>query len=107
MFVYIREAHPSDSNWADPKTDVKEPKNDAERSAVAKTCLKELKLAMTTVVDGMDDAVAMRYCAWPDRIYIIGTDGKIAYRTDLGPAGFSPKKAGEAIAKLFRSSDDD
>ncbi len=107
LFVYVREAHPSDSNWADPKVDLKEPKTSDERRAAAKTCLSELKLDMPTVIDDMDDTASMSYSAWPERIYVIDRDGKIAFRTALGPMGFAPKKAGEALAKMFRSTDDD
>lgn len=107
LFVYIREAHPIDSNWADSKANLKEPTTLEERAAASRTCCRELKLDMPTVVDELDDTVSMRYCAWPERIYIIGTDGRILYRNALGPFGFKPKEAGQALARLFSSVDDD
>ncbi len=101
LFVYIREAHPSDSNWADGELDVKEPKTQEERAGVAGRCKSKLKLGMRTVVDTLDDRVALAYGAWPERIYIVGTDGKIVYRTALGPMGFKPQEAKAALVKLL------
>ena len=28
------------------------------------------------------------YAAWPDRLYVVGVDGKIAYQGGPGPGGF-------------------
>ena len=41
------------------------------------------------MVDGIDNKVGMSYAAWPDRLYIIGMDGKVAYMGAPGPGGFS------------------
>src|SRR5438128_9281194 len=97
LLVYIREAHPSDSNWGVKGMTQTEPKSLDERIEAAKKLRDKAKLTMPMVVDEMDDVVNMRYGAWPERIYIIGVDGKIAYRTALGPDGFVPKKAREAL----------
>ena len=36
----------------------------------------------------MDNATNHAYGAWPDRMYVIGTDGKITYGGEPGPWGF-------------------
>jgi len=59
-----------------------------ERGATAKQCTAALKLSMPTLIDGADNRVNRAYAAWPDRMYVIGTDGKIAYQGGPGPGGF-------------------
>lgn len=53
------------------------------------------------VVDGIDDEVNMAYSAWPERLYVLKPDGTIHYRGDLGPAGFDPQEAADAVAELL------
>jgi len=43
------------------------------------------------------------YSAHPDRLYLVGKDGKIAYAGAPGPQGFNPDQLEEAIrAELSR-----
>ena len=48
-------------------------------------------------VDEMDDKVMVAYAAWPERLYLVGKDGRTAYAGAPGPAGFSPTELKEAI----------
>ena len=59
-----------------------------ERAAVAEQCLATLKMTMPTLLDKEDNQVNYAYAAWPDRLYVIGVDGKIAYQGGPGPRGF-------------------
>jgi hypothetical protein len=61
-----------------------------ERRDVAESCVSDLKIDIPTVVDDMEDSIAKHYKAHPDRLYIVGKDGKIAYRSGPGPMGFKP-----------------
>jgi hypothetical protein len=101
VFVYIREAHPSDSGWPDPQTPIPDPRTQAERGQVATTCSRTLALSLPQIVDGLDDKVSLAYGAWPERIYVIGTDGRVAYRGGIGPFGFLPQEARRALAGLL------
>ena len=98
--VYIREAHPSQ-----PKNrfDIPQPKEWQERRKVAKDFAGTLKLSVPVLVDTMDDGVAKAYSAWPDRLYIIDRDGKVALEGDPGPWGFAPavKAAPAVLDKLL------
>ena len=38
----------------------------------------------------MDNTAARAYKAWPDRLYVIGLDGRIALAGARGPWGFKP-----------------
>lgn len=103
FLVYIREAHALDSAMPMEFGLVEDPVTEAERSAVAGTCVEGLDLPMPALVDGLDDAVGKAYGGWPDRLYLIGQDGKIAYAGARGPAGFDPEAWEKAIeAELAR-----
>lgn len=59
----------------------------------------KLALEMPAVVDEMDDAVALAYAAMPERLYLIGLDGKVAYKGGMGPMSFRPQEWQQAIEK--------
>jgi hypothetical protein len=92
--VYIQEAHPSDG-WVmrsnvQAGIAVLKAVNFGDRTGVAKTCAATLKLPMPTLVDTMDNAVNYKYSAWPDRIYVVDAQGRIAVQAAHGPRGFKP-----------------
>jgi hypothetical protein len=102
--VYIREAHAIDGQFpmrggaAGPI--VEEPLSLAERSEVAKVCMTRLALEpIPALVDDVDDKVNTAYAAWPDRLYLVGRDGRITYAGGPGPRGFKPDELEAAIRK--------
>lgn len=79
---------------------VEDPVNDLERLGVAQVCMTKLELeSIPSVIDGIDDAVNTAYAAWPDRLYLVGTDGTITYKGGPGPFGFKPDELEEAILR--------
>lgn len=101
--VYIQEAHPIDA-WHDEdnekdKIAVRSEKTLDERCAVADACLTKLKLEIPAVIDGLSNSTESAYTGWPDRLYVIGADGRVAYKSKPGPYGFKP---GEVEATLKR-----
>lgn len=60
-----------------------------------------LKLGMETLVDDMQDTAAHAFNALPDRLFVIGADGRIAYRGERGPRGFDVKDLAAALARLL------
>jgi len=103
--VYVTEAHPTDG-WQVPDNEkdgilIAKHKIFADREKAAEQLRKDLGLKLPIVIDGMDDKISKAYDGWPDRIFIIDKEGKIAYRGGQGPAGFSPSKAKDALAKLL------
>ncbi len=98
--VYIREAHPSDGRRPAPNAP-KDPKTLEERELVASDCVKSMKLSIPFLIDGIEDAANKAYAAWPDRIYIVGKDGKIAYKGGMGPGGFKPAEARDKLAEIL------
>jgi thiol-disulfide isomerase/thioredoxin len=91
-FVYIEEAHATDvwpilSNTRDNVL-YANPKDMAERLVVANTCATSMKIEFPMLVDDMTNRVDSAYAAWPTRIYVVGTDGRILYKSRPGPFGF-------------------
>ena len=94
FIVYIKEAHPS-NGWALPENKkigiaVKDPRNYRERLAVAAQACSVLHTKLPCLIDGLNNAVNKAYSAWPDRIFIVDTAGKIAVLGGQGPSGFKP-----------------
>ncbi len=78
---------------------VHEPTTVDERLAVASSCAAKLDVGMPTVVDGIDNAVASAYGGWPDRLYLVGRDGRIAFQGGEGPFGFKPGELERALLR--------
>ena len=100
LMVYIREAHAIDG--ASPSTAVlmEEPVNDLERLQNAKVCVTKMELAMIpAVIDRIDNRVDASYSAKPDRLYLVGKDGKIAFAGGRGPFGFRVPELTDAIER--------
>jgi hypothetical protein len=64
---------------------------------VAETCAIQLKIRMPVVVDEVDDEIARAYGALPDRLYLIGRGGRVAFQGEPGPFGFKPEDLEAAI----------
>jgi hypothetical protein len=56
---------------------------------------------MPVLVDDMDDAVSNAFAAWPERIYVIGSDARIAYVGGPGPFEFDPDAAYALLDELL------
>ena len=104
--VYIQEAHPIDA-WQDDdnlKDDVlvKSTTTEEERAEIAGICLAKLSIELPALVDDPDNRVERAYTAWPDRLYVIDRDGRIAYKSAAGPFGFKPAAVEEALKRLMK-----
>lgn len=93
--VYVKEAHPEDNiggYQTKPNTDegiiFNQHTNIEERAEVAQVCMMRMNLEMPMVLDDMDDTAEKAYVAYPDRLYLVGADGRVSYRSEVGPDGF-------------------
>ena len=68
-----------------------------ERVEVGEACMVKLALEMPAIVSDMDDMVAKAYAALPERLYLVGSDGRIAYKGGVGPMFFRPDEWEQAI----------
>jgi hypothetical protein len=67
------------------------------RAEAAGACAARLRTRIPILLDDVDDAVALAYGGWPDRLYLIGRDGRVAFQGERGPDGFKPDELAEAI----------
>jgi Iodothyronine deiodinase len=74
-----------------------------ERVAVADSCALRLDLSIPTLIDDMENSTDRKYYALPDRLYLVGRDGRIAYRGAPGPWGFVAAELEKAIARYLES----
>ena len=106
--VYITEAHPSDvwqmeANIKDKVLFVT-PKNEEERALVAGACVRKLGIKFPAVLDEFGNSTEKAYTGWPDRIYLIDHDGRVAYKSRPGPFGFKSQELAAALQKLSKST---
>jgi type I thyroxine 5'-deiodinase len=103
--VYILEAHASDV-WQMP-SNIKQnivfasPRSIEERTAVADSCVRNLHIEIPALLDGFRDATEAAYTGWPDRLYLIDRDGRVAYKSGPGPFGFHPQELQAALTRML------
>jgi len=91
--VYIREAHASDSSWPvgyAKEKGITEHTSYEDRCTTAEMLLEDKNLNIPCIIDDMEDSVNEAYGAWPDRVYLVRSDGRLAVAGKRGPWGFKP-----------------
>jgi Iodothyronine deiodinase len=106
--VYIQEAHPVDlwqvsSNVTDGVL-FASPQTADERVETAETCVVKLAIKMPALVDGIDNRIERAYTGWPDRLYLIGTDGRVRHKSPPGPFGFSTANLEQHLKEMLQSA---
>ena len=76
------------------------PKNEEERAFVAGACVRKLGIEFPAVLDEFGNSTEQSYTGWPDRLYLIDGQGRIAYKSKPGPFGFKPDELAGALAKV-------
>jgi hypothetical protein len=105
LVVYILEAHPSDvwqmeSNVRDHVV-FASPKDEDERAQVAGACVRKLGIKFPAVLDEFGNTAEKAYTGWPDRMYLIDSSGRIAYKSKPGPFGFKTDELRAAIVRVL------
>lgn len=106
--VYIEEAHPTDiwqmrSNVCEGVL-FRNPQSDAEREGVAQSCVRNLGIRFPALIDGIGNTVERMYTGWPDRLYLIARDGRVAFKSAPGPFGFHPDALQAALRQAVTAS---
>jgi len=101
--VYIKEAHAEDE-WQMPSNRegqvvYQQPKSFEARLELAKTFVDRMQVKTPTLVDDIRNTGLVCFAAWPERIYVIDTGGRILYKGGMGPFYFKP----EELAEFLRS----
>jgi len=107
LVVYIKEAHP-ENGWVlgsnrEENIAIQDPTTLEQRARVAEACALHLKIRIPVLLDGPDDRIADHYGGWPDRLYLISRDGRVAFQGGEGPFGFKPEELEAAIEKELRA----
>ena len=97
--VYIQEAHPVDA-WQDEdnakdKISVASERSLDERCAVADACVTRLNLRIPAVVDDLKNSTEA------DRLYVIDSGGRVAYKSQPGPYGFKPEGVAATLKRIL------
>ncbi len=80
------------------------PKNEEERAFVAGDCVRKLNIKFPAVLDEFGNSTESSYTGWPDRLYLIDGQGRIAYKSRPGPFGFKPDELAVALARVTTAS---
>jgi hypothetical protein len=105
--VYVREAHPVAEETAATSTNgfagilIKQPTTLDERCSVADRFTSALHVKTPLVVDEIDNRVGQLYSAWPDRLYVVDRDGRVAFSGGPGPFAFNPREMEQSLAMLL------
>ena len=103
--VYIQEAHSTDG-WQLPsnlRDNVlyEDPKTDEARAEVASACVRNLKIEIPALLDTVDNSTERAYTGWPDRLYVIDGEGRVAFKTKPGPFGFKTAPMEAALKEVL------
>ncbi len=71
------------------------------RIALATLCVTRLAIELPALVDTFDDATERAYTAWPERLYVIDREGRVAYKSAPGPFGFKPADLESALSRII------
>ena len=90
--VYVQEAHPTDGWQTDSNIQegvlFRQHQSYEEREGVAQSCSIDLNIGLPMLIEEMDNAIDEAYGAAPERLYLIGADGRVAYHGGAGPHFF-------------------
>jgi type I thyroxine 5'-deiodinase len=105
LLIYIREAHATDGwqSQANVRDGVllESAKTIEQKEDHATTCVRKLDIRFPALVDNFDNKVELAYSGWPDRLYLIGKDGRVLYKSAPGPRGFKPVELEKAIQDML------
>lgn len=78
-----------------------QPTSYEQRVTLANICHEKLKMSIPLLVDELDDRVGHAYSGMPSRLYVIDTEGKVAYKSGRGPFGFKPGEMEQSLVLLL------
>lgn len=78
-----------------------QPKTIEQRVAIANDFTQRFKFRVPFGIDEMSNAANDAYAAWPERLYVIDENGRIAYKGGMGPFHYDPKEVLAWLASRF------
>ena len=102
--VYVQEAHPTDGWQVESNVEenilFRQHQSFEEREEAAQSCTIGMHISVPTLVEEMDNAIDEAYGAAPERLYLIGKDGRVAYHGGAGPHFFDLDELDSALQTL-------
>ena len=80
------------------------PQTSGERAETAEICVVKLAIKLPALVDAIDNRVERQYTGWPDRLYVVGTDGRVRYKSAPGPFGFSTADLSQHLGQMLHAA---
>ncbi len=77
------------------------PQTDGERIDLANACVLKLGIKLPALIDGIADSTEQAYTGWPDRLYVIDEQGRVAFKSRPGPFGFKPSEMEQALKRTL------
>jgi hypothetical protein len=74
-----------------------QPKSFAERKQLASVLVDRLHYRVPLAIDAIDNRAERAFAGWPERLYVLGRGGKLLYKGGMGPFGFHPEEAEQAL----------
>ena len=99
----MSEAHAKDEWILYKDVCFNQPRTLEERVAVATEFGSRVHPEIPMVIDSMENTAEMVFAAWPERLYVIGEDRRIAYKGALGPDGYRPEEVATWLQAKFPS----
>ena len=78
-----------------------QPKTLEQRVAIANDFTKRYKYSVPFGIDEMSNAANDAYAAWPERLYILDENGRVAYKGGNGPFKYDPKEVRAWLAGRY------
>jgi type I thyroxine 5'-deiodinase len=72
-----------------------------DRVRIASDFVHRCDYEIPLVIDRIDNAANEVYAGWPERLYVIDSDGTIAYKGQTGPFGYHPEEVAAWLLKRF------
>jgi hypothetical protein len=105
LTVYIKEAHPTDEWRLDSNDDAQicylQPQSTPGRIDIANDFVQRFEYDIPLLVDSIHNLANEAYAAWPERLYIIDEQRRIAYKGGMGPFDFHPEEVEAWLARQF------
>jgi len=107
--IYLKDAHALPA-WQSPANIregviVPQTTTEDERAEVADACVLRLDLSLPTLLDDLASTIDQAYRAWPDRLYLVGVDGRVAYQGGPGPFNFDVEELEDEIVTYLAGLD--
>jgi type I thyroxine 5'-deiodinase len=81
-----------------------QPEDGRRPSLRRRACVRKLGIEFRAVLDEFGNSTEKAYTGWPNRIYLIDSQGHVAYKSAPGPFGFKPDQLEAVLSRTTETS---